>query len=241
MANPQTEEGYTRIANEIFEALAGIRIPGEARQCLDVILRKTYGYNKKEDKISLSQFCLITHLGKEHVCKALLTLAKINIIITQKGNGYISSYRFNKDFDTWKPLPKKVTITQKGNKPLPNRVHTKDNIQKKEYMPPAEVLPSENQSPEFSHDSYIEKMLANPNQAIVIMAKLIKGEGLRFKSHEHASHYINQNIRAANKLKAYPFQDVVDCYEKMKKEPFWDGKINLNTLFSQLINFSART
>ena len=47
MANPQKENGYTSIANDIVEALAGIRIPGEARQCLDVILRKTYGWNKK--------------------------------------------------------------------------------------------------------------------------------------------------------------------------------------------------
>ena len=38
MANPQTENGYTKIANEIMEALAHIRIPGEAMQVLLVIL-----------------------------------------------------------------------------------------------------------------------------------------------------------------------------------------------------------
>lgn len=32
MANPQCENGYTRIANEILEALSKIRIPGEARR-----------------------------------------------------------------------------------------------------------------------------------------------------------------------------------------------------------------
>lgn len=50
MANPQCENGFTKIANELMEALAKIRIPGEARQVLDVIFRQTYGWNKKRIK-----------------------------------------------------------------------------------------------------------------------------------------------------------------------------------------------
>jgi phage replication O-like protein O len=137
MANPQTENGYTKIANEIMEALAGIRISGEARQCLDVIIRKTYGFNKKDDHIALSQFALITHLGKTHILRGLRKLEQMNIIITQKGNANGNKYRFNKDFDTWKPLPKKVTlpkkvmgITQKGNASLPKKGHTKETTTK---------------------------------------------------------------------------------------------------------------
>ena len=52
MAMPQVENGYTRIANELLEALAKIRIPGEARQVFDVIMRKTYGF-RKSDPIAL--------------------------------------------------------------------------------------------------------------------------------------------------------------------------------------------
>jgi len=47
MKSPQTENGYIKIANELWDALTGIRIPGEVRQVLDYIFRKTYGYNKK--------------------------------------------------------------------------------------------------------------------------------------------------------------------------------------------------
>jgi len=136
-ACPQTENGYTKIANELMEALAGIRISGEARQCLDVIIRKTYGFNKKDDYIALSQFALITHLGKTHILRGLLKLKEINIIITQKGNVNGNKYRLNKDFDTWKPLPKKVTlpkkvisVTQKGNASLPKKGHTKETTTK---------------------------------------------------------------------------------------------------------------
>ncbi len=112
MASPQLENGYTRIANEIMEALAHIRISGEAWQVLGVIIRKTYGFNKKEDKIALSQFCLATGLKKNTVCRGLHKLFSMNLI-TKKENGIANIYALNKDFDTWKPLPKKRTFSKK--------------------------------------------------------------------------------------------------------------------------------
>lgn len=46
MAEPQKENGYTPIANEIMDALCRIRIPGEERQVLDCISGKhTAGIN----------------------------------------------------------------------------------------------------------------------------------------------------------------------------------------------------
>lgn len=132
MASPQKENGFTPIANEILEALAMIRIPGEARQLLDVILRKTYGFNKSEDAISLSQFVLKTGLKKNSVCKGLNKLKQLNII-TQKVNDIANTYRFNKDFSTWKPLPKKGTSTPKGERGVPQKVNKrtpKGDIQK---------------------------------------------------------------------------------------------------------------
>lgn len=136
MAEPQTENGYLKIANELFDALCHTRIPGEARLIWDTIIRKTYGYGKKEDAIALSQFCSATGLNKQHVCQGIAKLKNMNLV-TVKGNDIANIYCINKDFDTWKPLPKKVTlpntvkiVTEKGNKSLPNTVHTKDNITK---------------------------------------------------------------------------------------------------------------
>lgn len=124
--NPQLENGYVKIANELWDALTAIRIPGEMRQVLDVIIRKTYGFNKKMDWIPLLQFVKATGLSKVHVCRALKRLTGEMNIVTQKGNSKSVSYSLNKHYLTWKPLPKKVTVTQKGNKPLPNRDTSKD-------------------------------------------------------------------------------------------------------------------
>ena len=108
MASPQLEDGYLKIANELWDALTRYRIPGEQRQCLDFILRKTYGWGKKMDVISLSQFVKATGMGKPHILRATYTLRDKNIIVIKKDNGIVS-YGINKDFDSWEPLSKRVT------------------------------------------------------------------------------------------------------------------------------------
>lgn len=143
MAKPQLENGYFKMANELRQAFARIRIAGEAMQVLWVIIGKTYGFNKKSDLIALSQFVEETGLTKAHICHAINKLQSMNIVVAEKGKGVsekgnaISKYMLNKDFDTWKPLPKKVTlpkkemgVAEKGNLPLPIKGHTKDNATK---------------------------------------------------------------------------------------------------------------
>jgi phage replication O-like protein O len=142
MASPQKENGYTSIANEIMDRLCRVRVPGEWRQVLDFIIRKTYGWNKTEDQISLSQFVDGTGLSKIAVCKAVNGLIKMNLItkkgnVTQNGNDYIPTYCFIKNYEKWTPLPKKVklpnrviALTELGTKPLPNSQTTKDTITK---------------------------------------------------------------------------------------------------------------
>lgn len=139
MANPKLEGGFTRIANEIMDNLARTRIPGEARQVLDFIIRQTYGWRHDAHAINLTQFSEGTGLSKVHVARAISRLLAMNlIIITQKGNDSLPKkvtdaklYEFNKDYESWRSLPKKVTlpkkvkvVTQKGNDSLPKKVTT---------------------------------------------------------------------------------------------------------------------
>ena len=133
MPSPQKENGYTPIANEIMDALASIRISGEQMQCLMVILRKTYGWNKKSDEISLGQFAELTGIKRPHIVRAIQGLQDKNIItVTKNGNTSPSTYQFNKQYKKWKLLPKKVTVPKNGNKGVPNngthKRQYKDNI-----------------------------------------------------------------------------------------------------------------
>ena len=133
MADVQLENGYTKIADDILEALARIRVPGETMQVVLVVLRKTYGYEKKRDWIALSQFCGATGLSRPHVCRAIRRAISMNVI-AKEGTPNDVTYSFNKDFDTWKPLPKKAHSANNGNgrcqrrqSSLPKKAHTIDN------------------------------------------------------------------------------------------------------------------
>lgn len=109
MASPQIENGHTRIANELLEALARIRIRGEAMQVFWVILRKTYGYQKKSDIISLSQFSLATGIAKPSIVRAIKMLESMNLIY-KKVNGEGVEYSIIKDYSKWKPFTKKLIV-----------------------------------------------------------------------------------------------------------------------------------
>ena len=114
MANPQVESGHVDIANDLAEAFARIRISGEETQILWVILRKTYGWHKKSDAISLSQFVDITGMNKPNVIRAIHgLLSKKIIIVINIDNARAKVYGINKDFDQWEPLSKKITLSKK--------------------------------------------------------------------------------------------------------------------------------
>jgi len=121
--NPQTQDGFIRIATELFEALIRTRIPGEARQMLDAIIRKTYGFHKKQDSISTSQIMEMTGLSHRAIYKARRKLKEMNLItVSKKGDSYITKYCVNKSYATWKVSPKKETLSKKGDRVSPKKV-----------------------------------------------------------------------------------------------------------------------
>lgn len=124
MANPQAENGFVRIATAIMDRLCKMRIPGEARQVLDFIIRKTWGFQKKSDIIALSQFVAGTGIRKQAIIRARVTLLQMNLIVTEKGNALGLSYSFQKDYDLWKPLPKKRTYPKKRT-PVPQKEYNR--------------------------------------------------------------------------------------------------------------------
>lgn len=96
MASPQKENGFISVANEIFEQLVKVRLLGAEWDVCIWIIRKTYGFNKKKDWISLSQFQEATGLSRPTVVKTLKNLVARNIIIKKD-----KQCQFNKDWETW--------------------------------------------------------------------------------------------------------------------------------------------
>ena len=100
MANPQKEHGHTEIANEVLEKLCTAQLTGSEFRILFFIIRKTWGWRKKMDHISLNQIARGTGIGKRSVCRVLASLEGKKYI-EKVTIDYINMFGFNKDYEQW--------------------------------------------------------------------------------------------------------------------------------------------
>jgi phage replication O-like protein O len=102
-AEIQIEDGeYTRIHNMILESLSSAPLNGSEFRCLMFLMRKTYGWQKKDDKISLQQWEDGTGIKRQNVWATLKTLEAKKVIYSQdNGAGKSKTYGFNKYAEQW--------------------------------------------------------------------------------------------------------------------------------------------
>lgn len=133
------DDGFTRIANELLEAVMHAGLSQHQLLVFMAVMRKTYGFNKKSDWVSNEQISVLTGILPHKCSAAKSTLVKRGIL-TQAGR----VIGINKAVSEWSSLPvkgtekrpymKKVTLPESGKKSLPesgnayypNQVNTKD-------------------------------------------------------------------------------------------------------------------
>ena len=105
-----------QIPNAVVDDLMS-RLSPNAFKCYVLIVRKTTGWGKSSDKISISQFQVIAGIKKrDTVISALAELEKLNLILPVKKAGLVNEFRLNKLPEiTPKPVPKMVTTTSPEN------------------------------------------------------------------------------------------------------------------------------
>lgn len=185
MTNPQLEDGFTRIANELFEAIIKFGFSQRQITVLLAILRKTYGYGKKEDDMSASQIGDLCNISRNHVTETIGQLAKMGVLNKRQGSfGLVLGV--NKNYRQWGAtspksglvpvqaspnlgLAKVVPIRDVGSPDLgqvdsPDLGHTKENLpkenqQKKERVP-------RNSRPDICFADWIEKVKAEGKKPI---------------------------------------------------------------------------
>lgn len=148
--SPEVEEGFTRIANELFDAILLANLKYSTQTVLLVVLRKTYGFGKKEDDMSASQIAESCGMNRQHVTTALNELAAMGVIHKRPGH-YGSVIGINKDYSEWAiSSPKSGQVSKSRTSPnlgqvskkhaftspnlgqvdSPNLGHTKENLPK---------------------------------------------------------------------------------------------------------------
>jgi len=118
MANPQPDI-FVKISTELALAIAKTNFSAYENRVFWCILIKTYGWNKKTDRISQSQFAEVTGIPPRHIWEILDLLLKRQII-TMVADGQKKEYGIQKDYELWQ------NIGRKHSKPAPNGVQVND-------------------------------------------------------------------------------------------------------------------
>lgn len=94
------DNGYTRIANEILEALARLDLSGREFRVAITVMRKTYGFQKKIDWIGREQISAITEISSENVSR-MVTMLVAKKVLLQEGSGNVKKLGINTNIREW--------------------------------------------------------------------------------------------------------------------------------------------
>ncbi|MEB7889785.1 replication protein [Hafnia alvei] len=161
-----TDDGYTRLANELLEELIGANLTRNQAKVAFAVCRKTYGFNKKTDRIADSQICQLTKLPRQKVNKAKNDLIAMKVLIKDGlaigPNKNLSEWEIPECHQESVNVTKTVTksVTKTVTEVSPKQGHTKDTNTKdkkdntnKPPIVPQESNPKSKAKPKTSLDA----------------------------------------------------------------------------------------
>jgi phage replication O-like protein O len=102
MANVQIENGYTKIANELLEAIIYKVNNAAWLKILFFLIRITYGYNKKEVETTIWGISVKTGFDKPMVINSLWEMHDRHLITIKLQSKEVIKVSINKNYDLWK-------------------------------------------------------------------------------------------------------------------------------------------
>jgi len=109
-------QGTVRITNDVWEELYKRYLPGEARQVLGFIIRKTIGWQKKWAVMSLKEIGESTNIRRQNVHRNIHLLQSLQIIVIKQGYKKMLSYSFNMNYGKWKLYSRRGRVIKEGYK-----------------------------------------------------------------------------------------------------------------------------
>ncbi|CRY63104.1 TPA: replication protein [Yersinia enterocolitica] len=220
-----TDDGFTRLANELYEELIGANLTRNQAKVAHAVCRKTYGFNKKMDRIADSQIALITRLPRQKVNKAKNELIAMKVLLKE---GQLIGP--NKSLSEWQ-IPEchlnNVSVTTVVTKDVTKTVtalslkqgHTKDTITKdnkdiKKILPKPKKSPSEKTSkstqrpaefsPSEAHTEMASQMGVNLQSEFGAFCDYHEAKGSTFKNWDAALRtWIRNSAKYSGRTKAY--------------------------------------
>jgi len=104
---------FTRIPNDVLEALCTLNVSGNEMRILLYIIRRTYGFNRDFAEIPLSEIASAVGMLASHVSRALKKLSEMGLIERHSAKGMRpQTISLSEDF---MQLPEMVTVTENDN------------------------------------------------------------------------------------------------------------------------------
>lgn len=154
--NMITEPNYTQIPNVIFDYWMSVLTPAEFKVLL-CICRKTFGWQKKRDRISLRQIEKMTGLGKSSIIKNVEKLIELSLVIKIKskdefdGSDAPNQYEIN-------VVSTEESVKNRGGSIL--RIHPPVHS---EYTPPVHSV--DTQKKDITKETIQKKNIIAPSKA----------------------------------------------------------------------------
>lgn len=117
------EDGYTRIANEILERMATVKLSPTQYRLLFVVWRYTYGFKRKRHELSLKFLSESTGCDKRQIQRELKDLEDRRIITQSIDAQKRRMIGFNKNCNDWSK--QRESIGETTNTPIGETVNTK--------------------------------------------------------------------------------------------------------------------
>lgn len=99
--NPQLEEGYVRIANELYDAIVAYPFTAAELKVLLYVMRRTYGWNRKSASITAKSISNATGLDMRYVKKVVRKLIIDKVILKEK-KPKSNILGINKSYPQWR-------------------------------------------------------------------------------------------------------------------------------------------
>jgi len=99
--NPQLENGHTRIANELLDAVIRYPFNGTEQAIVLLIMRRTYGWSKKKAFISYKEIKDATGKDIRNIKKYVKKLIEEKVIVKEACKGK-NVFSLNKRYSGWR-------------------------------------------------------------------------------------------------------------------------------------------
>lgn len=146
---PQKENGYVPVANELVEAFGSLNLSGQCWQVMWVVLRYTYGFNRKNAPLSLNFIAKSCNITNRQACRALRTLLDRGVLskktvptgkndsttVEKDSIPSVNHYQLNKLYKTWrKTTPARLGTVENDSTVLSKKTPNKDKKRKTEEI-----------------------------------------------------------------------------------------------------------